>query len=90
MDKVYCIDCEKEIEINGDEIIGGKLLKYKDLVLDEELFAYKCDDCHANNPSLTNFRKCEVYSRVVGYIRPVNQWNKGKKEEYLNRKTFKQ
>jgi len=32
--------------------------------------------------------KCEVYSRVVGYIRPVNQWNKGKSEEFKVRKTF--
>lgn len=31
---------------------------------------------------------CEVYSRVVGYLRPVNQWNKGKKEEFKLRKTF--
>lgn len=31
---------------------------------------------------------CEVYSRIVGYIRPVNQWNKGKKAEFKNRKTF--
>ncbi|OPX29374.1 MAG: ribonucleoside triphosphate reductase [Candidatus Omnitrophica bacterium 4484_171] len=33
--------------------------------------------------------KCEVYSRVVGYLRPVNQWNKGKKEEFRQRKVFK-
>ena len=32
---------------------------------------------------------CEVYSRVVGYIRPVDQWNRGKKVEFANRKTFK-
>ncbi|MGN0018384.1 MAG: ribonucleoside triphosphate reductase [Candidatus Gastranaerophilaceae bacterium] len=32
---------------------------------------------------------CEVYSRVVGYIRPVDQWNIGKKVEFANRKTFK-
>ncbi len=32
--------------------------------------------------------KCEVYSRVVGYLRPVNQWNAGKKEEFCRRKTF--
>ena len=32
---------------------------------------------------------CEVYSRVVGYLRPVNQWNKGKQEEFKNRKVFK-
>lgn len=34
-------------------------------------------------------RKTEVYSRIVGYYRPVQQWNKGKKAEYFNRKTFK-
>ena len=33
--------------------------------------------------------KTEVYSRSVGYLRPVNQWNKGKKEEFKERKTFK-
>jgi len=32
--------------------------------------------------------RCEIYSRVVGYFRPINQWNKGKKEEYSNRKTI--
>jgi ribonucleoside-triphosphate reductase len=30
----------------------------------------------------------EVYSRVVGYFRPVNQWNKGKKEEFSERNEF--
>lgn len=29
------------------------------------------------------------YSRVVGYFSPVNQWNKGKKEEFKDRKTLK-
>ena len=33
--------------------------------------------------------ECEVYSRVVGYLRPVQQWNKGKKEEFGLRKTYK-
>ena len=32
--------------------------------------------------------ECEIYSRIVGYIRPVSQWNKGKKAEFKNRKTF--
>jgi len=31
---------------------------------------------------------CEVYSRVVGYLRPVKQWNKGKQEEYRTREVF--
>ena len=33
-------------------------------------------------------QKCEVYSRVVGYLSPVQRWNKGKKSEFLDRKTF--
>ena len=32
---------------------------------------------------------CEVFSRVVGYLRPVQNWNDGKKEEYKLRKLFK-
>jgi anaerobic ribonucleoside-triphosphate reductase len=32
--------------------------------------------------------KCEVYSRVVGYLRPLSQYNKGKQEEFRLRKTF--
>ena len=31
----------------------------------------------------------EVYSRVVGYLRPVRQWNEGKQAEYGDRKIFK-
>jgi ribonucleoside-triphosphate reductase (formate) len=33
--------------------------------------------------------RAEVYSRVVGYLRPVNQWNEGKVEEFNHRKTFR-
>lgn len=29
--------------------------------------------------------KCEVYSRTVGYIRPVDQWNDGKRAEFKDR-----
>ncbi|MDR1087153.1 MAG: anaerobic ribonucleoside-triphosphate reductase [Endomicrobium sp.] len=32
--------------------------------------------------------KCEVYSRVVGYLRPVSLWNEGKKEEFKIRKIY--
>jgi len=32
--------------------------------------------------------ECEVYSRVVGYLRPVKQWNNGKREEFHSRKTY--
>jgi len=32
---------------------------------------------------------CEVYSRVVGYLRPVKQWNKGKQEEFSARQVYR-
>ncbi|MBN1118070.1 MAG: ribonucleoside triphosphate reductase [Bacteroidales bacterium] len=31
---------------------------------------------------------CEVFSRIVGYLRPVEQWNDGKQEEFKERKLF--
>ena len=33
-------------------------------------------------------KETEVYSRAVGYLRPVKQWNKGKQAEFSHRKTF--
>jgi len=39
----------------------------------------KCPNCN---------RETEVYTRVVGYLRPVVQWNDGKQAEYKERKTF--
>jgi len=38
-----------------------------------------CPDCR---------EECEIYSRVVGYLRPVRQWNKGKQAEFTHRKVF--
>ncbi len=32
---------------------------------------------------------CTVYSRIVGYLRPVMQWNGGKQSEFRERKLFK-
>jgi len=32
---------------------------------------------------------CEVYSRIVGYLRPVSQWNDGKAAEFGKRVTYK-
>jgi len=45
---------------------------------------YNCPTCKIDNKNT----ECEVYSRVVGYLRPVNQWNRGKKQEFIDRKTF--
>lgn len=32
--------------------------------------------------------KCEVWTRVMGYHRPVSQFNKGKQSEHAERKHF--
>ena len=39
----------------------------------------QCPTCGTNT---------EIYSRIVGYFRPVSQWNKGKTQEYGERRTF--
>ena len=41
---------------------------------------FKCPDCG---------KDCEVYSRIVGYLRPVSQWNSGKRQEYKDRVLFR-
>jgi ribonucleoside-triphosphate reductase len=43
---------------------------------------WTCPKCIIEQP-------CEVYSRIVGYLRPVQQWNKGKQEEFKDRLEFK-
>ncbi|KPA10484.1 ribonucleoside-triphosphate reductase, partial [Candidatus Magnetomorum sp. HK-1] len=40
---------------------------------------FNCPTCNADT---------EVYSRVVGYYRPIKNWNKGKKSEYNLRKEY--
>jgi ribonucleoside-triphosphate reductase (formate) len=43
---------------------------------------------HTLCPKCVVEQKCEVYSRIVGYIRPVEQWNAGKATEFGDRKEF--
>jgi len=44
---------------------------------------------HFYCPKCTIKQPCEVYSRIVGYLRPVQQWNFGKKQEFKEREEFK-
>jgi len=43
-----------------------------------------CPKCKAKNIE----QKCTVFSRIVGYLRPVEQWNAGKQEEFKERRLF--
>lgn len=86
VNKNYCHDCEKRIEIEEEEIKNGVLLSYKDG--DDKINVFKCSKCFAEKPELTNYKRCEVYSRIVGYLRPVQQWNLGKEQEFKERKEY--
>jgi len=33
-------------------------------------------------------KPCEIYSRVTGYMRPVSSWNRGKREEFKERRNY--
>ena len=43
---------------------------------------------HFTCPKCVIAQPCEVYSRIVGFLRPVQQWNEGKREEFKERKMF--
>jgi len=53
---------------------------------DEELKMKYKDDLIPNNERVN----CEIWTRVMGYYRPVSQWNLGKKGEFMERTYFKQ
>lgn len=75
---LICWDCKKKLK-KDEEVMtydtGNKIF-------------FKCKKCHKEDPMLRNFRETEVYSRVVGYIRPVKQWNPGKQVEFEDRVEF--
>jgi len=83
-----CHDCKKEITVladiteNGIEITGGAIYEPEDTVF------LKCSECYEKNPVLRNFRVTEVYSRVVGYMRPVGSWNVAKQQEFRKRTNY--
>jgi len=88
-----CHDCGNHVEVTAKlteegaiEIDGGCVYKVKER--NDAVYFFKCDECFNKDKTLRNFKKTEVYSRVVGYLRPVQQWNKGKKVEYDMRKEF--
>ena len=91
--KGLCHDCGAHVEVEArvaeDGMItieGGAVYKVKER--NGCIYFFKCDTCFEGNPTLTDYVNCEVYSRVVGYLRPIQQWNKGKKAEYEMRKEF--
>jgi hypothetical protein len=85
-----CHDCGKDVVVavtltaEGFGIGGGAVYEPE-----PDQFHNKCPECFEVNPHLTEFRSCEVYSRVVGYLRPVAQWNAGKQAEFSDRRPYR-
>mgnify|MGYP000904286939 CR=1 FL=1 len=88
-----CWDCAEPVKVevvvreDGDIGVSGGAVCDIDGKRDPRLFVVKCDACFKKNPKFG--RRTEVYSRVVGYLRPINQWNKGKQAEWHKRTTLK-
>ncbi len=86
----YCHDCSTRVQVlctvnaeNKIIIEGGAAYKPR-----EQIYL-KCDACFTKDNTLRNYQECSVYSRVVGYLRPAENWNKGKLEEWKMRKEYK-
>ena len=91
--KGICHDCGIHVEVTARvaeegaiTIEGGAIYKVKQ-GLEDELF-FKCDNCFKEDTTLRNYKRTEVFSRCVGYLRPVQQWNRGKLAEFAIRKEF--
>lgn len=84
-----CHDCQQSVNVSarpqadGIRIQGGSVYEPE-----TNKFMLKCDACFQADPMLRHFQDCEVYSRVVGYLRPVAQWNDAKRGEFEDRKLF--
>ncbi len=81
-----CHDCGRGVKVASQKAPEGKLRIEGGAVYEtrEGLF-FKCDECFNREKTLKNHRECEVYSRIVGYLRPISQWNTGKLSEYDKR-----
>lgn len=84
-----CHDCRRAVRVTAScgadafEVRGGSIYEPE-----RNRFVLKCDACFRKDPLLGNYQDCEVYSRVVGYLRPVRQWNDAKSAEFNDRRTF--
>lgn len=83
-----CMDCRSLVLVTATQddeettIVGGAVFHWHS----PTEYLMKCDGCYEKNPVFNP--KTQVYSRVVGFLTPVQNWNNGKKAEWKSRKTF--
>lgn len=94
-----CMDCknefvatitrisETEMEIDN-AIVGVRKSKSKSESKSDlsDRYVFKCLDCYERDKNFGSI--CDVYSRVVGFMRPISYWNDAKKEEFKMRKVY--
>jgi len=87
-----CHDCGEKTIINvkllkdGFEISGGALYHIPEI--EEKSLYLRCVKCMEGEKLLRGYQPNEVYSRVVGYLRPVSNYNLSKQQEFKDRKLF--
>jgi len=91
--KGVCVDCSEQVNIlisrtedGGVKIDGGAIYQPDEHMGYDEKHVYKCDNCFNKDKKI--YARTETYSRVVGYIRPIKQFNDGKIAEYNQRAMF--
>lgn len=78
----FCHDCQCETKViaakseDGLSVTGGAI--YSTNLQGETSYFIKCEKCYEKDPTLRNFQPTEVYTRCIGYIRPVGQMNGAK------------
>jgi anaerobic ribonucleoside-triphosphate reductase len=90
-----CHDCKQPVRVRATKTEEGYTMQaldggasYGPEIDGKVVPFYKCPDCYAKDHVLRNFMPCEVYTRVVGYYRPVKAFNRGKKAEYKDRVNY--
>lgn len=80
-----CHDCGRGVRVFSEKTGGTVSIRGGALYEVPGGTFFKCEDCFSRGKKLKNYRECEVYSRIVGYLRPTSQWNSGKAAEYGKR-----
>ncbi len=82
--EAYCYDCannDVKTQMKFDEqgnVVNGQMIQKTVTEKNRDIkIRFKCKSCFEKNPKWEDLQECEVYSRVVDYLRPVSQWNRG-------------
>lgn len=81
----FCPKCDEEKGIKGDKFDEELLKKYRSEKRHQKISLTK--NTGVNNENRT---RCEVWTRTMGYYRPVSFFNTGKKSEHYSRDHFKE